>query len=93
MKAKLPPAIPPIATRERCLRDLAAVTTIPEATRLWNIHKSTLTRWCNEGRVMAIKPQHSDCWLVSVRHMNTLLGFPNVDCERTDMLDPSMLTR
>jgi len=93
MKAKLPTPIPPAATREKCLLDLAAVTTISEATRLWCIHKSTLTRWCNEGRVMAIKPQHSDCWLVSVRHLNTLLGFPKVECERTNILDASMLTR
>jgi excisionase family DNA binding protein len=62
--------------REREFRDLSAVTTVPEAARLWGIPRRTLYYWCNTGKIAATQPDGGKNWLVSMRSLILVCGQP-----------------
>lgn len=65
---------------ETYYKDLAAVTTLREASRLWGINYWTMKTWVNEGTIVAIKAPGTGVWLLSVRYLSDRFGFPpNLD--------------
>lgn len=58
--------------------DLAAVTSVREAAKLWHMSPSTVLRLCNEGRITAVQPGGSGAWFISVQHMRDRFGEPDV---------------
>jgi len=61
----------------QCWKDLGFVTTIAEASVLWNICPGTLQNWVNEGIVVATQSPHCKVWLISTRSMIHRCGFPS----------------
>lgn len=59
-------------------RDLAAVCTLREAARLWQVSYTTLHTMCIYGRLVAVQPDGGKTWLVSTRHMRDLFGMPDL---------------
>jgi hypothetical protein len=64
--------------RRKYWNDLSAVTTIPEASRLWNIPPTTLHVWCSEGKIASVQPDNGGTWLISVRALIDRCGDPLV---------------
>lgn len=62
--------------RDDYMQDLAMVTTVNEACKLWFLNRSTVNRWCAEGKIVAIKRGDNATWLISVRSLVDMLGMP-----------------
>lgn len=75
----------PLAKGMQFFADLAAITNVSEASELWCVPVSTLLRWCNEGKVAAIKPGGRGGWVISVRSMISRCGQPKLTTEENSL--------
>lgn len=61
---------------DRCWQDLANVSLISEVAYLWGMTVDRVHTLCDEGKVIATQPEHSNVWMVSLRDMIAKYGPP-----------------
>lgn len=67
-----------LKNRDSYMQDLAAVTVIAEASKYWPVSASHLNRLCLEGKLVSTQPDGSNVWVISVRHLVDLFGYPTL---------------